>query len=218
MKIKDMVSTTSLEVQDTDLLVIEDEEDTKSITVGALKELLSNDTTRIAKNVVNETIDNIIIALQNCKFTFMKTKEYLINTWIGSTSGNVQIAVKNITDDKWLTVQDFIAMMQLDEETQVSTYDFTVEVKIADAWQTAVSYTIKDYNTEHAGADNINAILSSSNAGFIKAHFDNLTQNEIAGITYDDIRLTFPDNAEYKHLFNVDENSFANAVPYVEEI
>ena len=69
-----------------------------------------------------------------------------------------------------------------------------------------------------AGADNINAVLSSSNAGFIKAHFDNLTQNEIAGITYDDIRLTFPDNAEYKHVFNVDENSFANAVPYVEEI
>ena len=218
MKIKDMVSKTSLEVQDTDLLIIEDEEDTKSITVSALKELLNNDTTRIAKNVVNETIDNIIIALQNCKFAFMETKEYLINTWIGSTSGNVQIAVKNITDDKWLTVQDFIDMMQLDEETQVSTYDFTVEVKIADAWQTAVSYTIKDYNTEHAGADNINTVLSSSNAGFIKAHFDNLTQNEIAGITYDDIRLTFPDNAEYKHIFNVDENSFANAVPYVEEI
>lgn len=218
MKIKDMVSKTSLEVQDTDLLVIEDEEDTKSITVSALKELLNDNTIRIAKNVVNEAIDNIIIALQNCKFTFMETKEYLINTWIGSTSGNVQIAVKNITDDKWLTVQDFIAMMQLDEETQISTYDFTIEVKIADAWQTAVSYTIKDYNTEHAGGDNINAVLSSSNAGFIKAHFDNLTQNEIAGITYDDIRLTFPDNAKYKHVFNVDENSFANAVPYVEEI
>ena len=218
MKIKDMVSKTSLEVQDTDLLVIEDEEDTKSITVSALKELLNNDTTRIAKNVVNETIDNIIIALQNCKFAFMETKEYLINTWIGSTSGNVQIAVKNITDDKWLTVQDFIAMMQLDKETQISTYNFTIEVKIADAWQTAISYTIKDYNTEHAGADNINAVLSSSNAGFIKAHFDNLTQNEIANITCDDVIIHQKDTEDFRYMFNHDKDSFTNSVPYVESV
>ena len=108
--------------------------------------------------------------------------------------------------------------MQLDEETQVSTYDFTVEVKIADAWQTAVSYTIKDYNTEHAGADNINAILSSSNAGFIKAHFDNLTQNDIASITYENITISYKDTEDFRYMFEHHKESFINSVPYEESI
>ena len=63
MKIKDMTTKTSLEVEDTDLLVIEDGEDTKSITVGEFKKLLnlSSDANvqKTVKTIVNETLDNM---------------------------------------------------------------------------------------------------------------------------------------------------------------
>ena len=63
-----------------------------------------------------------------------------------------------------------------------------------------------------------NTVLEASNAGFIKAHFDGLIPNEIAGITYDDIKLELPETKEYRYLFNGDPNSFANPVPYTDSI
>ena len=87
---------------------------------------------------------------------------------------------------------------------------------IAGIYNTAASYTIMDFNTEHSSGTN--TILEASDAGFIKAHFNGLIPNEIAGITYNDIKLELPETEEYRYLFNGDPDSFANAVPYTESI
>ena len=77
---------------------------------------------------------------------------------------------------------------------------------------------ISNYKNVISVLKNAKTVLEASNAGFIKAHFDGLMPNEIAGITYDDIKLELPETEEYKYLFNGDPNSFANAVPYIDSI
>ena len=139
----------------------------------------------------------------------------MINSWIGSTSGNIQIAIKDIDTDKWLTTDEIIALTNPDENGMAQN-DFIIKVMVADVYNTAISYTIMDFNTEHPSGTN--AILEASNAGFIKAHFNGLMPNEIAGITYDNIKLELPETEEYRYLFNGDPDSFANAVPYTSSI
>ena len=99
MKIKDMTQKTFLEVEDSDLLVIEDAEDTKSITVSDLKKYLASDYDKNTKRIINQTLDNIIASLSASQYVLEKRKTYRINTWIGSTSGNIQITLKDIDTD-----------------------------------------------------------------------------------------------------------------------
>lgn len=215
MKINDMTAKTSLEIQDTDILVIQDGEDTKQVSVADLRDFLNMTSDKNTKKLINQTLDNIITALQSCKYIVSDLRSFMINSWIGSTSGNIQIAIKDIDADKWLTMDEIVALTNPDE-SGVTKNDFIIEVMIADAYNTAVSYSIRDFNTEHPSGTN--EILELSNAGFIKAHFEGLTQNEIAGITYDDIKLELPETEEYRYVFNTNADSFANAVPYVESI
>ena len=215
MKINDMTAKTSLEIQDTDILVIQDVEDTKQVSVADLRDFLNTTSDKNVKKLINQTIDNIIVSLQSVKYTVSELRSFMINSWIGSTSGNIQISIKDIDADKWLTMDEIIALTNPDEDG-IAQNDFIIKVMIEDIYNTAVSYTVKDFNTEHPSGTN--ATLEASNAGFIKAHFDGLTPNEIAGITYDDIKLELPETEEYRYLFNGDPDSFVNAVPYTESI
>ena len=215
MKINDMTAKTSLEIQDTDILVIQDGEDTKQVSVADLRDFLNITSEKNTKKLINQTIDNVIASLQATKYIVSELRSFMINSWIGSTSGNIQIAIKDINTDKWLTTDEIIALTNPDENGMAQN-DFIIKVMVADVYNTAISDTIMDFNTEHPSGTN--AILEASNAGFIKAHFNGLIPNEIAGITYDDIKLELPETEEYRYLFNGDPDSFANAVPYTDNI
>ena len=215
MKINDMTAKTSLEIQDTDILVIQDGEDTKQVSVADLRDFLNITSEKNTKKLINQTIDNVIASLQAAKYIVSELRSFMINSWIGSTSGNIQIAIKDIDADKWLTMDEIIALTN-PNENGVAQNDFIIKVMIAGVYNTAVSYTIMDFNTEHPSGTN--TILEASDAGFIKAHFNGLKPNEIAGIAYNDIKLELPETEEYRYLFNGDPDSFANAVPYTNSI
>ena len=65
MKINDMTAKTSLEIQDTDILVIQDGEDTKQVSVADLRDFLNTTSDKNVKKLINQTIDNIIVSLQS---------------------------------------------------------------------------------------------------------------------------------------------------------
>lgn len=208
MKINNMTAKTSLEIEDSDILVIQDGEDTKQVSVGEFKEFLMNSSETNSKKLINQTLDNVIASLTASKYDVSVLKTYTIGAWIGSTSGNVQIILKDNDTGKWLTeseLNDFIAKKE-----------FNIYLMINDLLVSAVSFTVKDFVTEHPTGTN--PVLETDNAGFIKAHFDNLTQNEIANIAYDDVIVHQKDTEDFRYIFSHDEESFTNSVPYVESV
>lgn len=208
MKINNMTAKTSLEIEDSDILVIQDGEDTKQVSVGEFKEFLMNSSETSTKKLINQTLDNVIASLTASKYDVSVLKTYTIGAWIGSTSGNVQIILKDNDTNKWLTeaeLNDFVAKEE-----------FNVYLMIKDLLVSATSFEVKDFVTEHPTGTN--PVLESDNAGFIKAHFDNLTQNEIANITCDDVIIHQKDTEDFRYMFNHDKDSFTNSVPYVESV
>ena len=208
MKINNMTAKTSLEIEDSDILVIQDEEDTKQVSVGEFKEFLINSSEISSKKLINQTLDNVIASLTASKYDISVLKTYTIGAWIGSTSGNVQIILKDNDTNKWLTeaeLNDFVAKEE-----------FNVYLMIKDLLVSATSFEVKDFVTEHPTGTN--PVLEADNAGFIKAHFDNLTQNEIANITCDDVIIHQKDTEDFRYMFNHDKDSFTNSVPYVESV
>lgn len=208
MKINNMTAKTSLEIEDSDILVIQDGEDTKQVSVGEFKEFLMNSSEISSKKLINQTLDNVIASLTASKYDISVLKIYTIGAWIGSTSGNVQIILKDNDTNKWLTeaeLNDFVAKEE-----------FNVYLMIKDLLVSATSFEVKDFVTEHPTGTN--PVLEADNAGFIKAHFDNLTQNEIANITCDDVIIHQKDTEDFRYMFNHDKDSFTNSVPYVESV
>lgn len=208
MKINNMTAKTSLEIEDSDILVIQDGEDTKQVSVGEFKEFLINSSEISSKKLINQTLDNVIASLTASKYDISVLKTYTIGAWIGSTSGNVQIILKDNDTNKWLTeteLNDFVAKEE-----------FNVYLMINDLLVSATSFKVKDFVTEHPTGTN--PVLEADNAGFIKAHFDNLTQNEIANITCDDVIIHQKDTEDFRYMFNHDKDSFTNSVPYVESV
>lgn len=208
MKINNMTAKTSLEIEDSDILVIQDGEDTKQVSVGEFKEFLINSSEISSKKLINQTLDNVIASLTASKYDISVLKTYTIGAWIGSTSGNVQIILKDNDTNKWLTeaeLNDFVAKEE-----------FNVYLMIKDLLVSATSFGVKDFVTEHP--TETNPVLEADNAGFIKAHFDNLTQNEIANITCDDVIIHQKDTEDFRYMFNHDKDSFTNSVPYVESV
>lgn len=208
MKINNMTAKTSLEIEDSDILVIQDEEDTKQVSVGDFKEFLMNSSDTNSKKLINQTLDNIIASLTASKYDISVLKTYTIGAWIGSISGNIQIILKDNDTDKWLTETE------LNEFTTKE--EFNVYLMINDLLVSAASFEVKDFVTEHPTGTN--PVLEADNAGFIKAHFDNLTQNEIANITCDDVIIHQQDTEDFRYMFTHDEDSFTNSVPYVQSI
>ena len=208
MKINNMTAKTSLEIEDSDILVIQDGEDTKQVSVGEFKKFLIDSSETNSKKLINQTLDNVIASLTASKYDVSVLKTYTIGAWIGSTSGNVQIILKDNDTNKWLTeaeLNDFVAKEE-----------FNVYLMIKDLLVSATSFEVKDFVTEHPTGTN--PVLEADNAGFIKAHFDNLTQNEIANITCDDVIIHQKDTEDFRYMFNHDKDSFTNSVPYIESV
>ena len=212
MKINDMIAKTALEIQDTDILVIQDGEDTKQVSVADLKEYLCESLSINTKKIINQTIDNIIASLQATKYVVSVLRTFMINSWIGSTSGNIQMSIKDIDNDKWLTVDEIIALTNPNEDGEPQN-DFSIKVMVGDVLKNAESYTVKRFTAEHPSGTN--QILEDSDAGFIKAHFEGLTQNEIANIKFDNIKIELQETEEYRYIFTTDENLFADVVVFV---
>ena len=208
MKINNMTAKTSLEIEDSDILVIQDGEDTKQVSVGEFKKFLIDSSETNSKKLINQTLDNVIASLTASKYDVSVLKTYTIGAWIGSTSGNVQIILKDNDTNKWLTeteLNDFVAKEE-----------FNVYLMIKDLLVSATSFRVKDFVTEHPTGTN--PVLEADNAGFIKAHFDNLTQNEIANITCNDVIIHQKDTEDFRYMFNHDKDSFTNSVSYVESV
>lgn len=220
MKIKDLTSKTSFEVNENDVLVIEDGEDTKQITVKEFREyLLGSGITKTTKMLINEMMDNVINSLQSSKYIISELLTYKMSTTITDVDGDIYITLKNVSTDKWLTAEEIGALLVPNEEG-ICTKNFVINVLVADAYVRSSSYSIHD-------ASDIDEILPEGNIGYIKAHFDGLTQNEVAGITYDDIMITteeteitvvLPIEDRHEYEFIGDPDMFNNNVPYTQSI
>ena len=208
MKINNMTAKTSLEIEDSDILVIQDGEDTKQVSVGEFKKFLIDSSEINSKKLINQTLDNVIASLTASKYDVSVLKTYTIGAWIGSTSGNVQIILKDNDTNKWLTEAEL--------NNFVAKEEFNVYLIIKDLLVSVTSFEVKDFVTEHPIGTN--SVLEADNAGFIKAHFDNLTQNEIANITCDDVIIHQKDTEDFRYMFNHDKDSFTNSVSYVESV
>lgn len=220
MKIKNLTSKTYLEIEDTDVLVIEDNEGTKKISMQEFKEyLLNNGVTKSTKVLINQMMDNVINSLQASKYIITDLLTYQMSTTINDVDGNIYITLKSVETDKWLTANDIVNLLVPNEE-QLLTKNFVISVLIDDVYVKCSSYSIHD-------ASEIDEIVPEGNIGYIKAHFEELTQNEIAGITYDDIVITVEDTEVtivlpieemHEYSFVGDPTLFNNNVSYVSNI
>ncbi len=224
MKLTSLKTKTAIEVTDNDLLVIEDREDTKTITVEQFKLLMNAYTDVTTKMLFNECIDRVNKALEKAKFTIPISRKYLVNSWIGSTSGNVQITLKDLETNKWLTREELVALI-MDEEGNFSG-DFKVRLFADDVYNNAQSYQLLSFREYHDRS--ANEWLYDSDAGFIKASFGTFEQNTIAAIQSGDIIVSISPRTikdeeestekEYQFIFITDPDSFSNGVPFVSVI
>ena len=115
MKIKDMTSKTSLEVQDTDILVIEDAEDTKNITVEEFKKYLGirSNIEIDTKKLINQTIDNIISSLASAKYVIEEDSitVFMLDVTVENTACDINISVKNNETDTYLTAEELTNLL-----------------------------------------------------------------------------------------------------------
>lgn len=221
MKISNLTAKTSLEIQETDILVIEDAEGTKQITVKEFREyLMNNGITKSTKMLINDMMDNVINSLKASKYVISELITHKMNVTINDVaSGDVYITLQNVGTEKWLTREEIEALLAPNEEG-FYTKNFVINVMVADAYVPCTSYSIHD-------ANEINDVTPEGNIGYICAHYEGLTQNEIAGITYDDIMITLEDTEltivlpiedVHEYQFVGDPDMFNNNVPYTQSI
>lgn len=221
MKISNLTSKTSLEIQDTDILVIEDAEGTKQITVQEFKEyLLNSGITRSTKILINDMMDNVINSLKASKYVISELITHKMNVTINDVaSGDIYITLQNVGTGKWLTLEEIQALLAPNEEG-LYTRNFVINVMVADAYVPCIEYSIHD-------ANEINDVTPEGSIGYIRARYEGLTQNEIAGITYDDIMITLentditivlPIEDIHEYQFIGDPDMFNNNVSYTQNI
>lgn len=221
MKISNMTSKTSIEINDTDVLLIEDSEDTKQVSVKEFREyLLSHGVTRNTKVLINDMLDNVINSLKASKFIISELITHKMNVVInGSDSCDIFIALQNVATEKWLTEEE-IYLMQFPNDEGMNTKEIVVSIATDNVFAHCTEYSIID-------ASEISEFNPKENMGYIKAHFDGLTQNQIACITYNDIFVSLKDTEvvielpiEDRHTYQFvsDPDLFNNNVPYIQEL
>lgn len=199
MKISNMTAKTALEVQDTDVLVIEDGIDTKQITVAELREyLLSSGISKAMKIMINETLDNVAAALNAAKYVMSQTQYYKVSVVIPDDSGVIQISFKNAETDTWLTKDD-------------------LDVLFVTGGPSKIEIMVSNILTVPTNVEII-ASEETVDMGIIKLQFTGLESNDIADITYDDVYITIPETEEYQYVLTIEPDLFSNAVPYVSEV
>ena len=218
MKISNLTSKTSIEIQDTDVLVIEDAEDTKKITVSEFKEyLLNNGITKSTKMLINNMMDNVINSLKASKYAISELFTYKMSIVIHDEK-TIHIQLKNMETNKWLSVNGIKNL--LTDTNGESTKAITVNALVDGMYTKSTNYSIHDYHE-------IDKVVPEGVIGYIETSFSNLTKNEIANLTYNDIVLTVEDvefafsiPIEDKHEYHFvgDPNMFHNNVSYVQYI
>ena len=225
MKISNLTAKTSIEIDENDILVIEDKEETKQTTIKDFREyLLRSGINKSTKILINEMMDNIIHSLEVSKFVISELFTYKVNTIINDAeSGDIYITLMDTKNDTWLSAQD-IGNLLLPNEEGICTRNLVVNVLISDICITSLNNSIYEVNEE---SEDIPDGIPEGNIGYIKAHFGGLTQNEIAGITYDNITITIEDTdttvilpVEDRHSYEfiTDPEFFSNNVSYVQDI
>lgn len=220
MKIKNLNTKTSIEIEESDVLVIEDNEDTKQITVKEFKNyLLNNGISKNTKMLINQMMDNVIDSLKASKYVISELLTYKMNTTVNDVDGNIYITLQDTRTNKWLTVSEIEALL-FPNEDDIYTKSYVVSVLVNDAYVKCSSYSI------HDGSE-IDEVVPEGNIGYIKAHFEGLTQNEVANITYDKVMITIEDTEiviaipvedEHEYEFIGDPDMFNNNVPFVQDI
>ncbi len=221
VKLTSLKTKTAIEVTDDDLLLIEDKEDTKTITVDQFKIVMNSYTEARVKALFNECLDNVSKALEKAKFVIPITRKFATNIWIGSDSGNIQITIRDLKTGKWFTREELVNLL-LDEDGNIAN-DFSVKVFADGIYNTAQSYQLLNFVDYHTRGDN--EWLFDDNAGFIKASFKDLTHNGIAAITYEDVEVNIKNRTfvpedeeeklqEYEFIFINTPGSFANGIRY----
>ena len=221
MKIKNMTSKSSIEINDTDILIIEDSEDTKQVSVKEFREyLLTQGINRNTKLLINSMLDNVIKSLNTAKFVVSEFITHKMNVIItDSNTCDVFIALQNTMTEKWLTANEIHAL-QLPNDEGIATREIIVSITTNDVFTQCTGYTILD-------ASEISDFSPKENLGYIKAHFEDLTKNEMAIVTHNDIVVTLKDTEivielpiEDKHTYEfvTDPDLFSNNVSYVQQI
>lgn len=212
IKVSEMQPKTAAEVSPDDLLLIEDEEDTKSIKVSEFLEYVNKASERHAKVYMNELFDQMIKKLSDAKFIVAQISEYLMRIWIDEP-GIVNIALLDMSDSHWLTSSE------IGDVIVNGTLLITMTVGINQIRNE--SYTIEEYPTDGTGES---AMLADAAAGYIRAEFYNVSQNETATVTHEDIAmemrdtagnpLDFYDPAVKTSTFESSPEAFINTVPF----
>lgn len=198
MKISEMTSKTSIEVQDTDLLVIEDADGTKSITAAELRDFMTtHGAVKACKLLINETLDKISQALSDAKYIVSQPKQYRVHAWIEAATGDIQLAFHDST--KWISGQDIIDLLLVDE-TGVAQKNFDIQMLVAGAYEVAANYSVLDYNTEYgiviedSNTDNGIATIDDT-SGDVTAPDGTITPDDSTTTTPGDGTVTNPDDS-----------------------
>lgn len=212
IKISDMQSKTSEEVSPDDFLIIEDKEDTKSIKVSEFMKYVNKASKRHTKVYMNELFDQMIQKLSETKFVVAQVSHYLMQVWI-SEPGVANIALCDTSDSHWLTATEIGKVLV--SGTPIITMTVGINTIRCN------SYTVKKYPTD--GTEE-NEVLAEALAGYIRASFDNVGQNETATVTYKDISMEMRDEeghpidlydpAVKTFIFESSPELFINTVPF----
>lgn len=227
MRLTDMTKKTSIEVEDSDLLMIEDEEDTKSITYGNLKQALLNDipNNNDVKRMINNVLDKLIDNLENLKYDIKSHYVYTVwqSVFSNNVGNNIQYGILLALQYRYRDLEfKYLTKEEIEDLTDIATgesntaVDFDIKVVLNEEVFSYNVYDIGSFSenfTELATDDLIN-----DNAGYIMVMFNDLTNNQFAQLTYNSLELSLAGNENADFSFNVSEDMFVNNVEYQENI
>lgn len=213
MKISDMQTKKSIEVNDNDLLVIEDNEDTKSITVSELKNYMTLSLIDNPKYLINMTIDNIIDALSKIKFVLPQDRNIDVFTYIKDTSTVIMSLKEN---EKYFTLDDINNLIA----SSVEGSKFTFKILVNEVYETSTTYTVNNANKVFTGLEDNEIIkeLYEKNIGVINITFNPMDQNNLSLVTYNDIIVELPKSENYIFNFTSKEDLFINNISFKGEV
>lgn len=213
MKISDMQTKKSIEVNDNDLLVIEDNEDTKSITVSELKNYMTLSLIDNPKYLINMTIDNIIDALSKIKFVLPQDRNIDVFTYIKDTSTVIMSLKEN---EKYFTLDDINNLIA----SSVEGSKFTFKILVNEVYETSTTYTVNNANEVFTGLEDNEIIkeLYEKNIGVINITFNPMDQNNLSLVTYNDIIVELPKSENYIFNFTSKEDLFINNTSFKGEV
>ncbi len=209
MEINEMPKKLALEVEDDNILIIQDSEDTKQISIAEfVKYLFSTDD---AKELVNTAISNLATSMLTAQYVIAEDAQYHLLAWIeGTNLGYIQIALQDFDSGDWLTSEQILALESESKST------FNIKVMIDSVYQDATSFTVNDF-ADWSGSYT-NEDLTAFSAGYISVYFDTLTNNQLSAIQYGDISISLASTEELNYIFvPVGDTFFDNQVVYVEE-